>query len=165
MREHPIVVMESDARRRRSVLGTRGEASLRDQECVRELKSELERALVVDAAEVPADVITMQTQVQALDLTSGERREYVLVFPSGADVAAHGICGTRAAWYRVAAMGFGRRDVCEFAAAPKAIFRRRCAPAKGGSERAPQGFRRQRCEFCVLQICCRRAKRRSSELA
>lgn len=91
MREHPIVVMESDARRRRSVLGTRGEASLRDQECVRELKSELERALVVDAAELPADVITMQTDVQALDLTSGERREYVLVFPSGADVAARRI--------------------------------------------------------------------------
>lgn len=91
MRGHPIVVTEFDARKLRGLLGAHSEASLRDQEHLRELKSELERALVLDAVDVPADVITMYSRVQVLDLESGERNEYVLVFPSDADVSAHRI--------------------------------------------------------------------------
>jgi regulator of nucleoside diphosphate kinase len=91
MRGHPIVVTELDVRKLRGLLGAQSEASLRDQEHLRELKSELERALVVDAAEVPVDVITMDSRVQVLDLESGERREYVLVLPSNADVSANRI--------------------------------------------------------------------------
>lgn len=91
VREHPIVVTESDARRLRGLLGAHREASLRDQEHLHELKSELERALVVDAAELPAGAITMHSRVQVLDLASGERKEYLLVFPSDADVAARRI--------------------------------------------------------------------------
>lgn len=91
MRGHPIVVTESDARKLHSLLGAQGDASLRDQEHLRELKSELERAVVVGAAEVPTDVVTMHSRVQVLDLASGERKEYVLVFPSDADVSANRI--------------------------------------------------------------------------
>lgn len=91
MREHPIVVTEFDARRLRGLLGAHGEASLRDQEHLQELKSELERALVMDATDVPADVITMHTRVRVFDLSSGEHREYELVFPADADVSMHRI--------------------------------------------------------------------------
>jgi regulator of nucleoside diphosphate kinase len=91
VREHPIVVTEFDARRLRGLLSTYRTASLRDQEHLQELKSELERALVLDAPDVPADVITMHTRVWVLDLSSGERKEYVLVFPADADVSTHRI--------------------------------------------------------------------------
>ena len=87
MREQPIIVTEFDARRLRSLLGAQPEVSLRDQDHLSELKSELERAVVVDAAQVPPDVVTMHTQVEVLDLYSGERKQYMLAFPSEADVA------------------------------------------------------------------------------
>jgi regulator of nucleoside diphosphate kinase len=106
VRGHPIVVTEFDARRLRGLVGARSDASLRDQAHLRELKSELERALVVDAAHVPADVITMDTRVQLLDLSSGERKEYVLVHPADSDVSANRISvlaplGTALLGYRV----------------------------------------------------------------
>jgi regulator of nucleoside diphosphate kinase len=71
----------------RSLLGAHPEASLRDQEHLQELKSELERAFVVDVAHVPSDVVIMHARVQVLDLSSHERKEYILAFPSEADVA------------------------------------------------------------------------------
>ncbi len=106
MREHPIVVTELDARRLRSLLGARSEASFRDQEHLRELKSELERALVLDGADVPADVVTMHTRVRVLDLSNRERKEYALVYPVDADVSTHRISvlaplGTALLGYRV----------------------------------------------------------------
>jgi regulator of nucleoside diphosphate kinase len=91
VREHPIVVTELDARRLRGLLGARRGASFRDQEHLRELKSELERALVQEGTDVPADVVTMHTRVRVLDLSNGERREYVLVYPVDADVSTHRI--------------------------------------------------------------------------
>lgn len=36
---------------------------------------------------MPADVITLHTRVQVLDLASGERTEYVLVLPADSDIA------------------------------------------------------------------------------
>jgi regulator of nucleoside diphosphate kinase len=91
VREHPIVVTELDARRLRGLLGARSGASFRDQEHLRELKSELERALVQEGADVPADVVTMHTRVRVLDLSNGQRREYLLVYPADADVSTHRI--------------------------------------------------------------------------
>lgn len=91
MRNRSIVVTESDARLLRALLAARAEKSKRDQEHLKELSSELERALVLESGQVPADVITMRTRVRVLDLTSGERREFVLVFPMDADLAANRI--------------------------------------------------------------------------
>jgi regulator of nucleoside diphosphate kinase len=91
VRKHPIVVTELDARRLRGLFGARNAVSFRDQGHLQELKSELERARVVDATDVPADVITMHSRVRVLDLASGEHREYLLVFPADADVSMHRI--------------------------------------------------------------------------
>jgi regulator of nucleoside diphosphate kinase len=46
------------------------------------LQIELERAEVVTPEEMPAGVITMNSQVQLRDLDSGEIKVYTLVFPS-----------------------------------------------------------------------------------
>jgi regulator of nucleoside diphosphate kinase len=53
-----------------------------------ELESELERAIVVAREAVPAQVVAMDSAVSVLDLASGQRREYTLVYPADADPAA-----------------------------------------------------------------------------
>ena len=50
------------------------------------LASELERADIVDAREVPPDVVTMNSRVVFEDATTGNRTEVTIVFPQDADL-------------------------------------------------------------------------------
>ncbi|MEO6603621.1 MAG: nucleoside diphosphate kinase regulator [Polyangiaceae bacterium] len=52
------------------------------------LERELERAVVVKSEEVPATVVTMNSQVEVSDLDTEERRCLTLVFPSMAGIDA-----------------------------------------------------------------------------
>ena len=52
------------------------------------LEAELERATVVEPAQMPPDVITMNSTARFLEETSGEERELTLVFPHDADGSA-----------------------------------------------------------------------------
>ncbi|WP_206859572.1 nucleoside diphosphate kinase regulator [Lysobacter changpingensis] len=52
------------------------------------LEAELERATIVEPAQMPPDVITMNSTARFLDETSGEERELTLVFPRDADGSA-----------------------------------------------------------------------------
>jgi regulator of nucleoside diphosphate kinase len=87
-RPRSIVVAEADARRLRGLLSARREFTAHDGEHLRQLESELERAVLVAADAVPAEVVTMDSAVSVLDLASGERREYTLVYPAEANPAA-----------------------------------------------------------------------------
>ena len=87
MRDRPIVITRTDAARLRELLATRARAE-RDQAHLQELAEELERARIADPAEVPADVITIHTRIQVLDLVSGERRDLTLVLPLESDASA-----------------------------------------------------------------------------
>lgn len=87
MRDRPIVITRTDAARLRELLATRARAQ-RDQDHLQELAEELERARIAEADEVPADVITMHTHIQLLDLVSGERRDVTLVLPRESDARA-----------------------------------------------------------------------------
>ncbi|HYL17632.1 MAG TPA: nucleoside diphosphate kinase regulator [Burkholderiales bacterium] len=91
MRTHPIVVTESDERRLRGLLAAQTQESARDQAHLEELGSELERALILQAEEVPAGIITMNSRVRLLDVERHRRGSYTLVFPPEADVAARRI--------------------------------------------------------------------------
>jgi regulator of nucleoside diphosphate kinase len=51
------------------------------------LMRELERAVAVPLRELPADVVTMGSQVVFLDRASGERHSVELVYPGAADMA------------------------------------------------------------------------------
>jgi regulator of nucleoside diphosphate kinase len=51
------------------------------------LLQELDRAATVPAGELPADVVTMRSQVVFLDRASGERHSVRLVYPGEADMA------------------------------------------------------------------------------
>ena len=87
MRNIPIVITESDAARLRDLLAVRARAR-RDHEHLHDLAAELERARIVEPDDLPADVITIHTRVQVLDLVSGERRELTLVLPRESDASA-----------------------------------------------------------------------------
>ena len=52
------------------------------------LEAELERATIVEPAQMPPDVITMNSTARFLDETSGEERELTLIFPRDADGSA-----------------------------------------------------------------------------
>ena len=87
MRNMPIVITEIDAARLRDLLAVRARAG-RDQEHLHDLAAELERARIAESDEVSADVITIHTRVQILDLVSKERRELTLVLPRESDASA-----------------------------------------------------------------------------
>ncbi|QQR74101.1 MAG: nucleoside diphosphate kinase regulator [Holophagales bacterium] len=58
-----------------------------DRDDVRDLVAEIQRASVVPAAEIPPDVITMNSRARLLDLDRGTTLEYALVYPQDADFA------------------------------------------------------------------------------
>lgn len=53
---------------------------------IRRLREELERAVVVPSAEIPADVVTMNSRVVFREMEAGTEEEVTLVYPAQADV-------------------------------------------------------------------------------
>jgi regulator of nucleoside diphosphate kinase len=88
MNDRPIYVTRLDAMRLRALLRRQTDAPLRDQDHLRELLAEIERAIVVEPDALPPDVITMGSHVWLRDLVTGTRSEYTLVFPAEVNVAA-----------------------------------------------------------------------------
>ena len=80
----PIFITKVDLERlRRLVEGWRGVQSP-DRQYLDTVQEELDRAEIVEPDAIPADVITMNSQVRLKDLDSGEEQMYRLVFPSQA---------------------------------------------------------------------------------
>jgi regulator of nucleoside diphosphate kinase len=100
-----IVVAEDDARRLSFLLHDR-EGRAHDAAHLRELRAELERAVIVTPQEIPADVITMYRVASVLDLGDDKRRDFTLVYPHEAEPAIGRISvlaplGTALLGYRV----------------------------------------------------------------
>jgi len=112
MRERPIVVTDLDARRLRELLARQSETSNLDQVHLQQLQSELERARVLLREKTPTDVVTMHSEVRVLDLESGDRSDYALVFPRQADVSAKRI--SVIAPLGTALLGFREGDTVEW---------------------------------------------------
>jgi regulator of nucleoside diphosphate kinase len=89
MAERTIYISESDLERlERLVLGGRGwRRDGRDAEYLQALEAELDRARVMAAGDIPADVVTMHVPVRVTDLDDGHQRILTLVFPGEADSA------------------------------------------------------------------------------
>lgn len=62
------------------------ESARAGREDLRRLQQELALATIMDAADLPADVITMNSQARLQDVDSGEEMTYTLVFPDRASV-------------------------------------------------------------------------------
>ncbi len=79
-----IYITEADLAKLRPLVEGRRSGAGRDSEGLAMLEQELDRADVVQAGEIPADVVTMNSEVRLQDLDSGEVKVYRLVFPSQA---------------------------------------------------------------------------------
>ena len=86
MREHHITVTASDRMRLGSMIDRVSEIRAADRHYLDDLEFELERARVVDAAEVPGDVVTMNSTVRLRDLNSGDELDLTLVYPQDAKI-------------------------------------------------------------------------------
>jgi len=77
-----IYVTEADMKRLRPLI--EGMKNSRDD--LRGLQAELEHARVVTPADVPPDVITMNSKARLRDLDTGEEMIFALVFPGKASI-------------------------------------------------------------------------------
>jgi regulator of nucleoside diphosphate kinase len=60
----------------------------RDGVAAHRLAGELDRAVVVDPQQLPADVVTMSSWVAFENMATGARREVIVVYPGDADPGA-----------------------------------------------------------------------------
>jgi regulator of nucleoside diphosphate kinase len=91
MPERDILVTDDDARKLRTLLVGVRERSVRDRDHLQRLDDELDRARVVAASEIPADVVTMNSKLALRDLDTGEEMMFTVVFPSEANADEHRI--------------------------------------------------------------------------
>jgi regulator of nucleoside diphosphate kinase len=82
-----IRVTRADLELLERVIEARRGGFQRDQAHLEALEEELDRAEVVNAAEIPPDVVTMRSRVRVKDLRNGEETVYTLVFPGEANVS------------------------------------------------------------------------------
>jgi regulator of nucleoside diphosphate kinase len=86
MKNQNIIMTAGDHAKLKHVIACAGKLSERARGELKALQSELERAQIVAAEELPADVITLNSRAELLDLDTGERMEFTLVFPSDASI-------------------------------------------------------------------------------
>ena len=86
MKTRTIIITAPDHARLSDMIAF-GNLSERERGEAHALAEELEGAEIVAPDAVPPDVITMNSRAELLDLDSGERMEFTVVFPDEADVA------------------------------------------------------------------------------
>lgn len=77
--EHDLIITDTDLERLQPVL------EQHDTPAAESLATELERATIVAQREVPADVVTMNSEVLYEDCETGARRTVRVVYPRDAD--------------------------------------------------------------------------------
>lgn len=84
MNERPLYISTTDHAKLRLLLEALASSSRSG--ALQKLRGELDRAIVLDAPAVPADVVTMNTRFEIEDLATGEVEDYTLTYPEQADV-------------------------------------------------------------------------------
>lgn len=77
-----IVLTERDHTRLLALVRGAAPKNAREREA---LEAELDNAELVEATEIPPDVVTMNSRVRFVDQDSGEERELTLVYPADAN--------------------------------------------------------------------------------
>ncbi len=112
MKERRIFITKFDKARLEELISVADEFGGRDRKDLEALADELDRADVVASAEVPADVVTMNSKVVLSDQKTGEKMTYVLVFPKDANVAEGRI--SVLAPVGTSILGYAKGDVVEW---------------------------------------------------
>lgn len=105
-KDRKIFATEQDVMRLMALIRDAGATSYRGSTYLDKLRVEIDRATVVKATEIPADVITMNSKVSIEDIQSGEEMVFTLVYPENANLLEDKISvlapmGTAALGYRV----------------------------------------------------------------
>ena len=80
-----IYVTASDRKLLLALLEGRRRYGREDRQTLEALEEELDRAVVVDTAHLPPDVVTVGSRVHLVDLDTGEELIFTVVFPSRAN--------------------------------------------------------------------------------
>jgi len=88
MKKPNIIMTAADHEELSYAIAAAGKLSQRGRAEMRALEAEIARAEILEAKYLPPDVITMNSRAELLDLDSGERMEFTLVFPSDANIEA-----------------------------------------------------------------------------
>lgn len=112
MAERDIFVTEVDLQKLTNLLARLVRRDARDSELFDRLEAELERAHVVPPDEIPADVVTMNSELAVRDLDSGEEKVFSVVFPSEANADRQKI--SVLAPLGTAVLGYRAGDVIEW---------------------------------------------------
>jgi len=136
MKKLPIIMNAADHEELSCAIAAAGRLNDRARAEISAPQRELERAEIVAPDKVPADVITMNSRAELLDLDTNERMEFTLVFAADADIEAGKISvlaplGTAMLGYRVGnefewVVPYGRRRLKVVAVSfqPEATLRR-----------------------------------------
>ncbi|WP_199590154.1 nucleoside diphosphate kinase regulator [Bremerella cremea] len=81
-----IVLTAGDYRRLVSLLNDSFALAIADKPYLKNLRSELDAAEIVDARLIPKDVVTMNSTVHLRELSSNELDTFTLVFPKDANI-------------------------------------------------------------------------------
>lgn len=87
MKAKSIEITDWDLQRLRKMLEQAIPAGEIGREEAAKLRTELDRARIVDPKSVSAGVVTMNSTIDLLDLGTGEEETYTIVFPQDADAA------------------------------------------------------------------------------
>jgi regulator of nucleoside diphosphate kinase len=106
MKQRTILITEHDMKKLHALIEASRHSGKSDQEHLDMLESELNRAQVLDAKDIPGDVVTMNSRVRVTDLNTGKELVYQIVFPRDAAVEKNQISvlapiGTALLGYRV----------------------------------------------------------------
>ena len=86
MKSRKIIITQADYGRLRRIIDSSRELLPKDGEHLDALERELDGAIVARSLEVPRELVTMNSRVRVLDLSSGRELRYQIVFPREADV-------------------------------------------------------------------------------
>ena len=87
MPKRKIIVTQCDYEHLEELLSSKFTQAIGPSDYLEGLKTELERAEVIDPERVPKNVVTMNSTVKLRDLDTNEIETYTLVFPEQADIA------------------------------------------------------------------------------
>ena len=85
MNKPTIIITKTDYARLSRMLDVDAR-SPRERDAMYALEAELRQAKIVTPDELPPNVITMNSRAELLDLDSGERMEFTVVFPADANM-------------------------------------------------------------------------------
>lgn len=84
MNHTPIYISRDDNAKLRLLLATALHSNANS--ALQNLRAELDRAVVIDPAAIPAGIVTMDSTVEFEDLATGEVEAYTIAFPDRANV-------------------------------------------------------------------------------